>query len=137
LEPGSAPYDWLGQAYEADGQYLEALNSYERSEKVAEGADSREIETRFERWRSALATNGPEGMWQAMMDHFKADPYQMASLYARMGNEEKALDLLEEALRQGSGRLNELLVDHYWRHLRGKPRFQQVVRQMGFKPKEA
>ncbi len=137
VEPRLAAHFFLGRAYEANRQYDLALNQYELGERAAT-TNQAQIEGRYQRWRSALAVSGPDGMWEAMLNDRRSqldDSYEMARLYARLGNSNEAIVLLNKAFAERDGPLVDLLLDDCWDTIRQDPRFQELVKRMGLKPK--
>jgi len=59
-------------------------------------------------------------------------PAMIAYVYLGLGEQDKALDLLEETFVGRGGRLIYLQVDPWLDPLRGHPRFEALVRKMGF-----
>jgi TolB-like protein/DNA-binding winged helix-turn-helix (wHTH) protein/Tfp pilus assembly protein PilF len=59
------------------------------------------------------------------------DPMLIVQAYIGMGNNDRALAWLEEAHAQHSNGLTALKVDPLYDPLRGDPRFQQILRQVG------
>jgi len=78
-------------------------------------------------------------MWQAFLEDFKhrpsSDPYATARVCMRLGDTKAAFLLLDKAYREHDERLAELLMDDCWYPLRGDPRFQDIVKRVGLKPK--
>jgi serine/threonine-protein kinase len=60
---------------------------------------------------------------------------QLATIYARLGEKEKALQYIERALREHQSDLIFINVEPYFESLKGEPRFQAVVRQVGLTPR--
>jgi serine/threonine protein kinase len=137
----SVARDLLGRAYEANGDYALALDQFELMEKLERPADVIDIEKRYARFRAALDSKGPSGMWQAMLDDVRnwhtPDPYLMAKFYARLGQEENAFLCLEQARREHHNDIIMLLVDDWWDPLRADPAFKQLLREVGFLNSEA
>jgi len=130
------PHLLLGRAYEADAKYDKALDEYETFEKMLNG-NAAEIETRYERRRSALAEKGPRGMWQVMFDEQgqspSPSPYNTARLCARLGYTNEVFDWLEKSHREGESDLGiEPLLDDCWDPLRSDPRYNDLLKRMGY-----
>jgi len=108
------PHFSLGRAHEANKEYDKALEEYEAQEKLL-NRDEAEIEARYKRCRSALAKEGPRGMWRAMLDEWRQspspNPYAMAVPYARLGDTNEVFPLLDQAYREHNTGLFELLMD--------------------------
>ena len=63
--------------------------------------------------------------------------YNVACVYSLAGETERALDLLEKAIRQGGGNLGWITHDTDLAALRESPRFQQLVASLRDKPAAA
>ena len=140
LEPTLvAPLAWLlAIVYEANGQYTNALAEYERNETWPVGANLDDIAARYRKWQAVLAEQGPRGLWRTMLNHLELndpDPYSVARLYARLGENREALDLLEKAFQEHNYNMVNLLLDDCFDGLHSEPRFQDLVKRMGFKVK--
>lgn len=61
-----------------------------------------------------------------------ADAYQYAEIYAQWGDQRKALEWLETAMRLRDPGLQELKADPLLDPLRKEPRFQVIERQLKF-----
>ncbi len=59
-------------------------------------------------------------------------PYFSALVLGGLGENEHALDRLEEALRGGDTMLRDLKADPHWDRMRALPRFQELMRQMNY-----
>jgi len=60
--------------------------------------------------------------------------YQMATVYAALGDKEQALKNLEHAIETGDKYLVWLKLDPRLDGLRSDPRFQKILRRAGHKP---
>lgn len=144
LNPHS-PYDMLGPAYEALGEYENAINAYEECDKLSSD-DPAKTEANYQKQRAALKEHGPRGWWREKLDQLRQNPpsdqneYEMAKLYARLDEKEEALKLLEKgcvdlhSLAHNSAMV-WLLVDYEWDSMRQDPRFVAIVKKMGLGPK--
>jgi hypothetical protein len=61
-------------------------------------------------------------------------PCSIAAIYARLGEKDRALEWLEAAYRERSFELVGLKVDPRFDSLRGDPRYQDLLRRVGFAP---
>ncbi len=115
-------YDHLGkeaQAMAALQRYLALQNEADIAARVAKiYSASGYTRARREYLELMVAAN--------VQRHFLA--YQIAGGYALLGDQEKALDYLEQAYRERSNHLTHLKVDSYFDSLRGEVRFQQLLR---------
>jgi tetratricopeptide (TPR) repeat protein len=59
-------------------------------------------------------------------------PYNIAMIYAGLGNADKAIDWLEKGIEVRDPRMTFLKVEPKWNSLRGDERFVSVKRQMAF-----
>lgn len=126
---------WLGLAYEGNHQYEEALVAYEKHEKSLPDANATQVEARYRQWRAVLAEKGLHELWQAMLDHHQRywpDAFAMAGLHARLGHHREALDLLDKAFQDHHENLPDLLLYHFWAAFYDEPRFEDLVRKLGF-----
>jgi hypothetical protein len=58
-------------------------------------------------------------------------PYELAALYAGLGDKEAALELLERAYREHDPQMQYLKVDSHYDALRSEARFQALMRRIG------
>ena len=58
------------------------------------------------------------------------DFYNIAAIYAGLGDKEEAFRLLEKAYEQHSFGIPFLAVDPFWREMRSDPRFADLLRRM-------
>jgi len=65
--------------------------------------------------------------------HNYVSPLVFASYEANVGDREKAYPLLEKAYREHATDMIELETSASWNHLRSDPRFQELVRRVGFR----
>ncbi|RPJ60846.1 MAG: hypothetical protein EHM23_08985 [Acidobacteria bacterium] len=68
------------------------------------------------------------GRWEAIVAI--RNPVRIACLYAAAGQDDRALDLLERACQRGFGPLPYANAWKQLEHLRGNPRFQELLRRM-------
>lgn len=102
-------YELLG-----DTEVLRALEQGERGSGYA-GAMKAAAQTLTERARTAYVPAG-----------------QVALLYTHAGESDRALEWLENALKDGDPRLHLLWAMPDWAPLYGNPRFQNLLRRMNF-----
>jgi serine/threonine protein kinase len=130
----SLAHDLLGRAYEANGQYDLGLREFATAEKLAGGND-REVETRYSRYRAALASGGPRTMWQLMLKEALGEPspdaYRVAKLHARLGNRDEMLRWLETARKEHDDNMFQLLIDDWWDPFRHDAEFNAILKKVG------
>jgi serine/threonine protein kinase/Tfp pilus assembly protein PilF len=140
LEPRDAyAHGFLATACEANKQYDEAINEYEQFDLLS-GEDSAQAKAWYQKMRTALHDKGPRGWWQAQLDDARqdphADPYWTARLNARVGNTNETFSLLNQAYKEHNRSMSALLEDDCWDPFRADPRFQELLKKIGFRPKD-
>ena len=87
--------------------------------------------------RSYVAAGQPERARALLVELEARDragyvhPSSLAIVYYELGDDARALDLLERAVAEHDARIFHLGTDPYWARLRGKPRFQALARRTG------
>ena len=136
LEPRTTQlYLNLGRAYESAGQYDKAVDAYEQF-FLLDGRDPAQSKELCQKLRSAVREKGGPGLWQAELDQAKSmdlGDYDMAGLNARLGNVNAVFPMLEQAFKDRDGLLF-ILGDDSFDSLHNDPRFQELVKEMGFHP---
>jgi eukaryotic-like serine/threonine-protein kinase len=126
----------LVRACELVEDYPAALDLMDRYLPESEGG-----KTVVARMRKGYAEGGRLGYWRAMLaEHSKhGDSERMtlhlATIYARIGDREKALQYIERALREHQSDLIFIQAEPYFDDLKREPRFQAVARQVGLTPR--
>jgi len=134
LDPGfHTVYGYLGRAYEQKGQYTEALAAYLEHDALRGGSPETVAAL-----RGAAELTGWRGYWQKRLEleqelskHEYVSPYQIAGIYARLGEKEAALQYLEKAYEERHYQIKRLNVDPRWDSLRQDARFINLVRRTG------
>lgn len=129
----------LAFAYEETGRYAEAISEYEKY-AIAIGRSMSDAAAESSKLKEALARSGPDGYWRKLIEigERRADlkapdapiPVAQAARYARIGEKNRALSILENAYGQrGPGilRLNLPAFDS----IRSDPRFQSIRERIG------
>jgi TolB-like protein/DNA-binding winged helix-turn-helix (wHTH) protein/Tfp pilus assembly protein PilF len=132
------PKDWsqhytLGIGYEGTGRLEEAISEYRQA--IAISGDSESVVTLAHAFR---ATGKKAEAEKTLRDlerkatKSSASPYTMATIYAGLGENEKALAFLEKAYSEKSLNLPwSLKSDELLDGLRSDPRFQDLLRRVG------
>jgi tetratricopeptide (TPR) repeat protein len=68
---------------------------------------------------------------EKLSSHAYVDFYQLATIYAGLGDKNEAFRLLEKGYRERSASMPYLVVDPFWDSLRSDPRFQDLIRRVG------
>jgi len=133
MNPKAAgPHFWLGRVLQAQRNYPQAVAEYRKGGVSA--------------WPPALAGLGY--MYGAIGQRLEAvkvlheidgmaqkefvTPYAAALVYLGLGEKEKTLSLLRQCYEERSNWLVWLLKDPRWDPMRAEPRFQEIVRKVGF-----
>jgi tetratricopeptide (TPR) repeat protein len=138
-EAASDPNEWtvhanLGAGYEGTGKLPEAIAEYQKAIELSNGnVDA------IASLGHAYAVVGNRGEAEKILRELEqkvtkaqASPYLPATIYAGLGNKDRAFDLLEEAYRDKSLDVAWILKpDPRTDNLRGDPRFQSLLRRVG------
>ena len=133
LDPNDGDYHYtLGIGYEGTGRPHEAISEYLKASDLSGGPQK----------MVALAHAYPAAGRKAEADKIlrdlehklkqtSASPYTMATIYAGLGESDKALEFLERAYSQRSFEILSLRSDLLLDSLHPDPRFQDLVRRIG------
>ena len=124
---------WLGWAYEQMGRRDQALEELNKAFRL--GASP--YASAYLGYVQALAggTADAEMLVHAMEEQVAqryVSPHHIAIIYVGLGQRDQAFEWLEKAYEQREEILVFLNVDPTWDSLRADPRFQDLVRRMGF-----
>ncbi len=137
LDPYSALGRWLlGQAYRQQGRYAEALGELLQSTNLS-GRSPFIVATLGQTY----AVSGQAEEARKILQELKklsrqryVSPYEIATIYAGLGENGPALKWLGQAVEERSGRLLFLKVDPCWDSLRPDPLFSALFRRIGLEP---
>jgi TolB-like protein/Tfp pilus assembly protein PilF len=126
---------WLGVGLEGSGRPTEAIPEYQRAVELSAG-DSDPIAS----LAHAYAATGKRAEAEKILRQFLrqsettfVSPYMIATVYAGLGNKDKAFEYLEKAYQIRSTDLPYFLrADLRLDTLRSDPRFQDLMRRMNF-----
>jgi serine/threonine-protein kinase len=132
-------YTSLGRAYAQQGRYLDAIRMLEKGRALAGDLPSilaamaqvYACGGETERAREIL------GQLEQMRTHSHVNCTSFAVVHLGLGEPDRALDWLENSCRQREPALTSINVHPIYDPLRSEPRFQQLLRTMGFVPTEA
>ncbi len=135
---GMEPRFWIGQicaakVYEKLGMYSEALTACDLAGQFS-GGNSEALS--IAGYVHAVSGNRgkAEGCIQQMMDRKKeryVPPYNVALIFAGLGEYETALQWLGQALEERDVHM-PFLLDHKWDGMRGDSRFREIAARAGF-----
>jgi len=127
----------LAWSYAAKGMYPQALAEYD---KIAEHDKSVTAENQLVAdglgWVYAVSGRRSDALriakeTSALSAHTYVDFYQLATVYAGLGEKDEAFRLLEKGYQERSAGMPYLAVDPFWHELRSDPRFSDLLRRMG------
>jgi serine/threonine-protein kinase len=131
LEPDYALGHWaLGLAYEQKGMYEEAVGAARRA--VALSGGSVLLKSNLGRACALLGRTDEARAVLAELEAGGVSPYRLATVRLALGEREAALSELERACRERDHWMVWLKVDPMLESLRSEPRFEELVRRVGF-----
>jgi TolB-like protein/DNA-binding winged helix-turn-helix (wHTH) protein/Flp pilus assembly protein TadD len=138
----SDPNEWLehyflGVGYEGTGKRLEAIPEYQKAVEMSAGDQDASAALAH-----AYAVIGRRAEAQKILRDFEqkskteyVSPYMTATIYAGLGDKDRAFEFLEKAYTQRSWDIAwALKADLRIDNLRSDPRFQALLRRVGFSP---
>jgi TolB-like protein/Flp pilus assembly protein TadD len=125
----------LGVGYEGSGRTLDAIPEYQKAVELSE----RDQDPAAGLAHAYAATGRKEEAkkmlreWQHQSESNYISPYMIATVYASLGERDKAFEYLEKAYQERSSDLPYFLrADLRMDSLRSDPRFQDLMRRMNF-----
>ena len=73
---------------------------------------------------------------EELSSHAYVDFYQLATIYAGLGEKDAVFRLLEKGYQQSSAGMAYLAVDPFWDNVRFDPRYDDQLRRMGLPQSE-
>jgi TolB-like protein/DNA-binding winged helix-turn-helix (wHTH) protein/Tfp pilus assembly protein PilF len=132
LDPNDSTQDYfLGAGYEGAGRLQEAIAEYQKA--IDRDDDPRFAVALAHAWVAA----GEKGKAENMLRHLEhnakamASPYTMATIYAGLGQNDRALESLKKACSEKSLGAGSIKSDFLLDSLRSDPRFQDILRHIG------
>lgn len=136
----SYPDEWvehnsLGVGYEGTGKRLEAISEYQKAIEMSNGDQDATASLAH-----AFAVIGRRAEAKKILLDFErklksgyVSPYMIATIYAGLGDKDKAFEFLEKAYQERSLDISwHLKADLRIDNLRSDPRFQDLVRRVGY-----
>ncbi len=134
IYPGDADANhFLFQTYAAKGDHERAVQAFTTQQSLdgIPPADSQKL-------IDAFATRGWDGFLKQQIKDIETTEGRgqnsngMAKMYAMAGNRDKAIKDIEQAVKDKDEGMTWLLVDPLYDNLRTDPRFQDLVKRVGF-----
>jgi TolB-like protein len=122
-------YNWMSWAYDKKGMAAQSVEMDLRNE--GNRGASQEV---LQELREAYRVSGERGYLKKHLELIKDDPYEQALYTARLGETEKALQLLRQACMEHSGWLDMLKVDPELDNLRPDRRFSELLHCINLSP---
>jgi tetratricopeptide (TPR) repeat protein len=128
-------HDLLGDAYYQKGMMGEAVEEFLVARALT-GFHAEEVAT----LRRAFTERGIPGYLREWIEQLKRKPYDVrtpetiAGAYARLGDKDRAFQLLETAYAERNPRLVNLRENVVFDNLRDDPRFADLLRRIGLPP---
>jgi TolB-like protein/DNA-binding winged helix-turn-helix (wHTH) protein/Flp pilus assembly protein TadD len=136
----SYPHEWvehytLGVGYEGTGKLLEAISEYQKAIEISNGDHDATASLAH-----AFAAIGRRAEAEKILHDFErksksgyVSPYMIATIHAGLGDKNKAFEFLERAYQERSLDISwHLKADLRIDNLRSDPRFQDLVRRVGY-----
>ncbi|HKQ80178.1 MAG TPA: protein kinase [Blastocatellia bacterium] len=128
--------DWLEMAYERKGLYDQALQANLKALDVRGARQETKAAL-----KAAYADSGWKGYLRKQLELMKEEPgkrppstYALARIYARLGDNERSLEMLQKAYDKHSDYLVLLKVDPLFEALHSDSRFTRLLRDIGLDP---
>lgn len=136
LEPNTfEAQHYLGWAYEQNGRYSEAISEFQKAIPLSGNTTRTSIVASL---GHAYATSGARDKAKKVLDELTelskqryVSPYDIAIIYAGLGEQDQALSWLEKAFEDRSGWLAYLNVDPRLDSLRSDARFVKLLGRIG------
>ena len=123
---------FLGPIYEMKGMHDQSIEGYLQTEKNW-GQTAANIAT----LRRAYAEAGWRGYWQKRLELLMIEakekpvpPLHFATIYARLGDKDKAFEWLEKTYHEHDMALPLLIMDPVWEAFHSDPRFTNLLQRM-------
>jgi eukaryotic-like serine/threonine-protein kinase len=127
----------LAVAYQGQHKYAEAIQEYKTGSQLEGDKNYIELANAFDAgfrsggWPGALRKGIEVALAQRKAGGEYVSPYQIAQLYAQLGEKDQAFEWLNTAYREHDGSLFNLLTDFQFDSIRSDPRYAELVRKIG------
>jgi eukaryotic-like serine/threonine-protein kinase len=126
----------LAWAYGAKRMYPQAIGEYEKiAEREKAVTEENQTVTSGLGWVYAVSGRRADGLKLAkelkeLSSHAYIDPYNVAVIYAGLGDKDEAFRWLEKGYEQRSSGMPYLTTDPFWSEMRSDPRYADLLRRM-------
>ena len=130
---------YLGQTYEVNGQFEEALNEFEAGDRLR--GKYTDLWAKYKPLTlTVIRTNGEKGYWQeclrqalevASQKKEPVDDIYLSQLYSELGERDKAFEILNRMRTEHANYLPWIKIEPYYDKIRDDPRFAELVRTVG------
>jgi serine/threonine protein kinase/Flp pilus assembly protein TadD len=124
----------LGRVYIRQGRYEEAVAELNKAKELSDGSAEPVTQLGY-----ALAKSGKREQAKATLEELKSfaaehyvPAYSFAMIYNGLGEKDEALKHLEKSVQEREVQITFIKIDTRWDELRGEPRFQDLLRRVGF-----
>jgi tetratricopeptide (TPR) repeat protein len=128
---------FVAWAYAMKGMYPQALAEYEKipNQDKAVAAENQLVADGLG-WVYAVSGRRADALkvaqeFKDLSSHTYVDFYQLATIYAGLGDKDETFRLLEKAYEQRSATMPYLAVDPFWYGIHSDPRYIDLLRRMG------
>src|SRR5437016_3520512 len=130
-ETNAPSFAYIGLAgfHEDRGEFLSAIALNERWHRLND-EDAEAVTRKYDSLREAFRSGGARGYWQTKIDEYQ-DAYRLAGVYARLGDKERAFELLQTAFAEHDGNIVvNLKTDPALESLRSDPRYAELLKKV-------
>ncbi len=125
-------YVQLGYAYAGKGMYREAITAYQNGMRFGDKTSSTQIYLGASYAQAGERGKAQEILKQLQTGEQRVSPSELSILYTALGDKEAAFQSLEKAFAEHDLQLQYLKVESSLDDLRDDPRFQELLRKVGF-----
>jgi TolB-like protein/Flp pilus assembly protein TadD len=121
----------LGSSYVQKRQYADAVAELQKALELSHAESGVNSSLAY---AQAAAGNrfAAEKILHQLQRTQQGDPVDLAIIYIALGNREQAIQMLQQAYREHTQKLLHLKTDPWLDPLRNDPRFQELIRKIGF-----
>ena len=120
----------LALVYSEMGRHAEAIRTVGRARSLGPGDHFTLVALGYVYGRADKRPEAERAL-ATLQTQPDASPYLIATVYAALGDKERAFDLLEQAVKQRDDFVPDLSVDPVFKDLRGDPRMKRLLKQIG------